>query len=361
MGQNRLRVGVIGTGEFAQVCHVPGIQSHPNSEVVGLCGSDYRRVRAIADQLGVSIVYTDYRELCVRDDVDAVTIATANRFHAEQALCAFKYGKNVFCEKPLAISVGQAREMATAAAASGKIHQVAFVFRYGFAVRELRRRLWSGDIGEPYYLRIQYDSWEGLKPDFRMSWRDQRDFAGAGVLFHLGSHLFDIVRFVLGPLDRVTGFVHTLPRMRTHALTGEPSMVETDDLAAAWFRSKGGVRGQWFIGRVTPPFAERGYLEVIGPEGALKAGLSRGAVDILKISLPSRPEWEDLPLPNEARDGKPHSLRLMMHSFVDACIRGELDSEIDASFEDGLAVQEAMEAVIEADRGLKWVMLQTNP
>jgi predicted dehydrogenase len=358
MEQRKLRVGVIGTGEFAQVCHVPGIQSHPNGEVVALCGSDHQRVRLIADRLGVRDVHINYGELCARDDVDAVTIVTPNRFHAEQALCALRYGKNVFCEKPLAVSVGQAREMAGAAVASKKIHQVAFIFRYGFAVRELRRRLQSGEIGQPYYLRIQYDSWGGLQSDFRTSWRDKRDFAGAGVLFNLGSHLFDIARYVLGPLDSVTGFVHNLPRLRPHAVTGELSMVETDDIAAAWFRSEGGVRGQWFIGRVTPPFAERGYLEVIGPEGALKAGLSRGSVDILKMSRPSRPEWEDLPLPDEARDGNPHSLKLMMHSFVDACLCGELNNEIDASFADGLAAQEAMAAVIEADRSMKWVSLQ---
>ena len=357
MERRKLRVGVIGSGEFAQVCHVPGISSHPNGEVVALCGSDYPRVRSIADRLGVSDVHMDYRELCARDDVDAITIVTANRFHAEQAVCAFRYGKHVFCEKPLALCVAQAREMTMAAIASKKINQVAFVFRYGFAVRELRRRLQSGDVGQPYYLRIQYDGWDGLQADFRASWRDLRDFAGGGVLFHLGSHLFDIARFVLGPMDVITGFVHKLPRLRPHAVTGELSMTDTDDLAAAWFRSKGGVRGQWFIGRVTPPFAERGYLEVIGPEGALKAGLSRGTVDVLKVSRPRQPEWEDLPLPDEAQDGKPHSLKLMMHSFVDSCLRGELNSEIDASFADGLAAQEAMAAVTEADQSMKWVTL----
>jgi predicted dehydrogenase len=358
MERRKLRVGVIGSGEFAQLCHVPGIQSHRDAEVVALCGSDYYRVRAVADRLGVPDVHIDYRELCARDDLDAVTIVTANRFHAEQALCALRHAKSVFCEKPLAMSVWQAREMVSAALTSKKINQVAFVFRYGFAVRELRRRLRVGDIGEPYYLRIQYDSWDGLQADFRTTWRDQQHLAGGGVLFHLGSHLFDIARFVLGPMEAITGFVHKLPRMRPHAVTGELSMIETEDIAAAWFRSKGGVRGQWFIGRVTPPFAERGYLEVIGPEGALKAGLSRGSVDALKVSRPRQPEWQDLPLPDEARDGKPHSLKLMMHSFVDACLRGELNSEIDASFADGLAAQEAMAAVIEADQSMKWVALQ---
>jgi predicted dehydrogenase len=77
----------------------------------------------------------------------------------------------------------------------------------------------------------------------------------------------------------------------------------------------------------------------------------------LKVSRPLQPEWKELPLPDEARDGKPHSLRLMMHSFVDACLRGELNSEIDASFADGLAAQEAMAAVIEADQSTRWVAL----
>ena len=181
MEQNKkLRFGVIGTGEFTQACHVPGLQSHPQAEVVALCGSEYDRVRTLANRFGIPDVYIDYRELCSRDDLDGVTIATPNAFHAQQALSAFEHGKHVLCEKPLAIDVQEAEKMLHAAQASGKVHQVAFTFRYGYAVRELRRRIQSGDIGQPYYLRVQYDSWKGLLSEWKVGWREKQDLAGGG-------------------------------------------------------------------------------------------------------------------------------------------------------------------------------------
>jgi predicted dehydrogenase len=221
----------------------------------------------------------------------------------------------------------------------------------------LRRRVQYGDIGKPYYLRVQYDNWNGLLPDRKASWKERQDLAGGGMLYELGSHLFDIARFILGPIAIATGFVQNFPRLRVHCLTNELTNVETDDIAATWFRHENGVRGQWFISRATPAFTDNGYLEVIGPEGALKASLSRGTIDILKISSPARPTWEELPLPDEAYDGKPHCLGLMMHSFVDACLRGKLNENVDASFIDGLAAQRAMAAVVEANEHLTWVPL----
>jgi predicted dehydrogenase len=353
----KLRVGVIGAGSFAEVGHIPGLQSHPNAEVVAVCGRRLEPTRALASRLGVPEVHTDYRELCARPDIDAVTIVTPNAVHCEQALAACGQRKHVFCEKPLGMNVDEARAMLAAAERAGIVHQVGFIFRYGFAVPELRRRLRAGDIGEPYYARVQYDGWEGLDANRKVFWQDKKATAGSGVLFNLGSHLFDMVRFALGPIDAVSGFLHHLPRQGIDAVSGESSAIETEEIAAAWFRHISGVRGQWFIGRITPPFAEKGYLEVIGPEGALKAGLSRGTVDRLKVSRPSAPEWQELALPAEAHDGQPHSVGRMMRSFVDACLRGRLDSESDASFYDGLAAQAAMEAVIEAERGLSWVRL----
>jgi predicted dehydrogenase len=263
----------------------------------------------------------------------------------------------VFCEKPLATSVAEACKMAQAAEQSGKVHQVGFTFRYGYAIQELRRRLHCGDVGQPYYLRVQYDNWKGLLPDWKANWRENASVAGGGMLYDLGVHLFDAARYVLGPIEATTGFVHHLPRMRSHSWTGELTAVQTDDLAAAWFRHANGVRGQWFISRCTPAFTDNGYLEVIGSQGALKASLSRGGVDVLKASSPARPDWEELPLPEQAHDGTPHCLNLMMRSFVDACLRGALREGVDASFQDGLAAQRAIAAVARASDSSAWIGL----
>ena len=153
----------------------------------------------------------------------------------------------------------------------------------------------------------------------------------------MGSHLFDLARFVLGPISAVEANLQYLPR---------PG-VETDDLALAWFRFASDARGHWHASRITPPRGDN-FVQVVGREGALEALLSRGRLDVLRAARPGG-GWEDLPLPDEARDGQSHALGRMMRSFVDACLQGRL-GEDDASFHDGLAAQQAITAAEESAR-----------
>lgn len=343
--RDRLRVGVIGTGTFARECHVPGIQSHPRAVVAAVCGRRIEAAKRLADDFGVPRAVSDFRELCADPGIDAVTIATANEAHHQQALEALRHGKHVFCEKPLAMSSAQAREMADAAAASGCVHLVAFTFRYNRGIAELRRRIRAGDLGTPYLARIQYDRWDGLLNDPSATWCDPRRPADSGMLMDLGSHLFDIIRHVLGPVHSVMGFTHTVRRSMRSSATGNTIDVQTDDLAAAWMKLNDDAHAQIFISRVTPPFGELGCLEVIGSHGALRAALSRGGVDFLKISTPGSPAWTDLPLPGPAANGHPLALGRMMRSFVDACLKGYSDPDLDAGFADGLAAQLAIDAL----------------
>jgi len=353
---DKIRVAVLGTGAFAETCHLPGLQSHPQAEVRAIYGRQKDRAQHLADRFNIPIVSTDYEELVNRSDIDAVTIVTPNIFHAKQACLALTSGKHVFCEKPLATNMSDAYEMVRAAEASGKIHQVAFTYRYLYGVRELRRRVNLGDIGVPHYMRAHYDCWDGLHPSFSAGFRDKLDLAGGGVLYDVGPHLFDLASFVLGPIESVTGFSKMIPRHRKNAesILGD---IETDDFASALFVHESGVRGQWFGSRATPPLAERSFLEVIGDEGALRASLSRGGVDMLKVSTPSKPTWDELSLPDKTDDESPHCLGAMMRSFVDACQRGKLD-ETDASFYAGLAAQEGVAAVEEAMAREAWVRIK---
>lgn len=356
----RLRLGVIGTGAFAETCHVPGLQSHPQAEVIVLCGRDYARTRAMAQRLNVPEVSIDYEELCARKDIDALTIATPNVFHARQAVACLAAGKHVFCEKPLGMSLDEAVTMLHVAESSRKIHQVAFTYRYLYGVQELKRRLLNGDIGSPHYIRLRFDSWEGLHPDATVGFREKMNLAGGGILYDVGSHLFDLIHYILGPIQAVTGFTASVPRERLDKYSEELALVETDDMAGAWFVCNNGVRGEWFASRATPSSDEKAYIEVVGRDGALKASLSRGVVDALKISRPTRQAWENVPLPVQASDGKAHCLPIMMRSFVDACLRGKSDEAIDASFYDGLAVQRAMAAVRESSCRLDWIPLEAG-
>jgi predicted dehydrogenase len=355
----KLRLGIIGTGAFVEECHLPGLQSHGNANVIVLCGRDYDRTRLLADRFGVPDVMRDYRELCSRDDIDAVTIASRNVDHASQAIAAIKGNKHVFCEKPLATSVKDAEEMVASAKSTNKICQVAFTYRYLYGIQFLKRLVSQGDIGKPHYVRIQYDTWQGLASGFRVGFRDRMELAGGGVLFDVGSHCFDLARYLLGPIAIVSGFTTHVPRSCPDSHTGLLTEVETDDIAGALFQYRDGVRGQVFVSRVTPSLGPKGFVEIIGRDGALRAMLSRGSVDLVQRSSPQNSMWEEVPLPDAAAlDGKPHCLGLMMRSFVDACGTGRLDEGIDASFSDGLSAQKAVAAVAESAKNPGWVEVE---
>ncbi len=286
---------------------MPGLQSHPHAEVVALCGRDLARTRALAERLHVPEITTDYRELCARKDLDAITIATPNACHAAQAQAAFAAGKHVFCEKPLGMSVrGSARDAnGLPRAVTGCTRSPSpIVICTGFKVK---RRVLQGDVGAPYYVRVKHESWEGLHPDAKVGFREKLDLGGGGVLYDVGSHLFDLVQFVFGPVHSVLGDMILVPRERLDPKTGALVPVETDDVVSAWFCCENGVHGHLFASRATPSSGEKAFIEVVGSQGALKASLSRGSVDVLSLSRPMHPAWERVPLPEGAADG-PSSL-----------------------------------------------------
>ncbi len=344
LDSQKVRCAVIGAGGFAEACHVPGLQTHPRAEVVVLCGRNEERRRAMAARLGVPETAADYREVVACPDIDAVTISTPNVSHGEIAIAALEAGKHVFCEKPLAMNAAEAEAMTRAARKSGQIHHVAFTFRYTHGVARLRQMLREGAIGQPFFVRMVGEGWGDLRPEAKVAWRHQASLAGAGMLADMGSHYFDLVNWVTGPVTEVCGMLHTVSRTPRDR-EGRLISVDSDDLACVWFRTENGVRGEFRSSRVTPAHADSGFLEVIGDRGALRVHLSRGDRDELRLLRPGEPASE-VTLPEESRGGEAYALGRMMRSFVDSVLRSSSDEELDPTFEAGLAVQRAQDAVL---------------
>jgi predicted dehydrogenase len=348
----KVRCAVIGAGGFAEVCHVPGLQAHPRAEVVVLCGRSEERRRAMAERLGVPETAADYGEVVTRPDIDAVTITTPNVSHREIARAALAAGKHVFCEKPLAMNTAEAEAMVRAARESGRIHQVAFTFRYTHGVARLRELLRAGAIGQPFFVRMVGEGWGDLRPEARVAWRHQAALSGAGMLADMGSHYFDLVNWVVGPVAEVCGMLHTVPRTRPDA-EGRPTPVDTDDLAHVWFRTSQGVQGEFRSSRVTPSRGDSGFLEVVGNQGALMASLSRGDRDELRLLRPGAPA-EEITLPEESRTGETYALGRMMGSFIENILHGRSEADLAPTFEAGLAAQHAQDAVLRSVERRAW-------
>lgn len=349
----KTRIAVLGAGRFAGEAHLPGIKAHPEAELVALYSRSLEQARRVAEAAGgVPLVSDDLEALLARGDIDAVTVASSDDNHYHYTMAALRAGKHVFCEKPLAVRAELAAQMVREARARGRINQVAFIFRYTYCLQALRRLLQAGDIGEPYYVSIEFQSFSPVRSRQVGTWRDRAESYGAGWVAEIGSHCVDSVNWLLAPVTEVCAIAHTLPR-EVLDTAGQAHAHETLDMAAILVRTAGAAQGQITASKITPPQLTPDSIRVVGPEGALWATLTRGQQESLRRLRPGG-NWEDVGLPAAAHDGRPHAMFRMLGSFVDACRRGGIDLDQDADFEEGYRVQSALDAVVTATQSRRF-------
>ena len=183
-----------------------------------VCGRSPDGVAAAAGKLGWESHTTDWRALVERDDIDLIDICTPGDTHAEIALAALAAGKHVLCEKPLANTVAEARDMAAAAAkaqAQGVRAMCGFNYRRVPAVELMRRMVAGGRIGELRHVRAQYLQDWIVDPSFPLVWRLRKEIAGSGALGDIGAHIIDMTQYVTGQaIASVSALTETFVRSR---------------------------------------------------------------------------------------------------------------------------------------------------
>ncbi|WP_040951297.1 Gfo/Idh/MocA family protein, partial [Gorillibacterium massiliense] len=193
MKDKRIRVGMIGY-KFMGKAHSNAYRSLPmffpntklKPEMTAICGRNEQAVAQAAAQFGWVDSVTDWRELISRDDIDLIDINAPSNAHKEIALAAAKAGKHIFCEKPLALTLADAREMLQAAEESGITHMVGFNYRFSPAVRLAKKLIESGRLGKLYHFRAWFLQDWIIDPDFPLVWRLQKEIAGSGSHGDLG-------------------------------------------------------------------------------------------------------------------------------------------------------------------------------
>lgn len=340
-----MRFAVLGAGKFASEAHLPGLKAHPGAEVAALFSRSKAHGEHIASLVGgVPLVTDDMAGLLARTDIDAVTVASSDDNHYHYTMAALRAGKHVFCEKPLAVQAALAHEMATEARNRQRINQVAFIFRYTYCMQELRRLVKAGKIGKVHWVQLVWDGFSNVAARRRLTWRERADVHGGGELAELGSHFFDAVNWVVGPISEVCAVTFALPRFVVDEQGNEHPQTSLD-LASVLLRTSNDSQGEVTTSRITPSTNGGAYIQVSGEQGALWASMTRGQGEFLRFMQPGG-KWEDVQLPEAAADGKPHAMFRMLGSFVDACQRGHIDNEGDADFTAGYVVQSAIDQAI---------------
>ncbi|RKN80474.1 Gfo/Idh/MocA family protein [Paenibacillus ginsengarvi] len=217
---NEVRVGMVGY-KFMGKAHSHAYRdlpmffpNAPRPVQKVICGRNEADVKTAAVQLGWEEAVTDWRELVVRSDIDLVDINAPSDAHKEIAIAAAKAGKHLFCEKPLALTLADAKEMLAAAEAAGVKHMVGFNYRFAPAVQLAKKLIDDGRLGRIYHFRAAFLQDWILDPDFPLVWRLDRNVAGSGAHGDLGAHLIDMGRFLVGEMTEVVGMSETFIKER---------------------------------------------------------------------------------------------------------------------------------------------------
>ena len=197
-----IAVGIVGAGQIARF-HVEAIAS-AGGRVAMITDTHEATGRHLARQAGAEFV-TDVETLLTNPDISAVIVATPNAAHFSVAMAALEAGKDVLCEKPMTTREADSRRLATEAANRPRqIFQVGYMKRFspGFLLlRDLLPR-----IGEIVCADVRVMA--SRQPTATDSWYRQPNQSGGGILTHSGSHLIDVIRFLLGEPVRVDARVH---------------------------------------------------------------------------------------------------------------------------------------------------------
>ena len=136
--------------------HLPALHAHPNAEIIAICGRNPENAQRMAARWNIPQIYTDYRTMIDRGDLEAIVVSTANDTHYPMTMKALQSGLHVLCEKPLALTYAQAQEMADLAEEKGLKHMVPFTYSFMPTARYLKELIESGYIGQPYHLNMRY-------------------------------------------------------------------------------------------------------------------------------------------------------------------------------------------------------------
>ena len=272
----KLRIGIIGTGGISG-SHIGAYLNQPDVELVAGCDLIPGKAEAKFAEYEVKDAkfFTDYKEMIDTVEMDAVSVCTYNRTHAECTIYALEHGLNVLLEKPMTVTLDEAIAIRKAEKASGKLVSVGFQPRFDANMQMIKKIVESGELGRVYYVQTG----GGRRHGIPVSWSGtfiENDKAGLGALGDIGCYSIDLVMNALGnpkPLTvsgTATDYFGTTPE--AYSQVGKPECAKkfsVDDFASAYIRLEGGIildfRIAWYMHLDTP-----GDTIIMGTKGSLR-------------------------------------------------------------------------------------------
>lgn len=375
----QIRIGLVGYGFIGRI-HTLAYKLLPmmydpfpvDIKLVGVSTASQASMQKGVEQGGYEFGTTDWRELVERDDIDAIDCCTPNYLHKEVLIAAMRAGKQVCCDKPLAMNLAEAQEIVAVAQEMGVQHQMVFNYRFVPALMRAKQLVEEGLLGRVFSFRAAYLHAGYIDPARPMSWRLDLSKGGGGALFDLGAHVLDLVRFLLGEYDSILARTETFIKERPLPDRPDQRMaVEVDDLALMTVQMANGAVGTVEASRLATGTNDELRLEIHGQGGALRFNLmDPNWLYVFDAREPGAPiggtrgfkaiETVQRYPPPAVLPGPKFSIGWMryhvasQYAFITSLVEGRPTGP---DFVDGMKIQEVMEAGYISARERRWVSL----
>ena len=389
-------VGMVGYGFIGKV-HSHAHLSLPllydplpaRTRLVGVCTASEASGRKAQEQAGFEFATTDYQALLERKDIQLIHVCTPNDAHYAVVMDALRAGKHVYCDKPLALSVEQAKEICSLAQSVPTVKQMTFNYRFVPALMRARELTETGYLGELFGFRVAYLHAGYIDPKRPFSWRTELARSGGGAIADLGAHIIDLTRHLIGEGSSVarggefaslSATLQTLIPERMDSRTGNLRRVDVDDVAVAQCRLAGGAMGTLEASRMATGVQDELRVELHGSRGGLRFNLMEpNWLDAYDATRPEAPLGGDrgyTRIEAVTRYPKPYALGatkntvgwLNFHiqslfdfvSNVAALTEGRPTNPLSPTFADGLAAQQVIAACQQsASQASAWLPVTT--
>jgi predicted dehydrogenase len=266
----QLGVAVVGTG-FGQAIHIPGLQHHPRTKIVAVYNRDLGKAKAIADSHQIYYASNQLEKILALPEVEAVSISTPPFLHYEMGKMVLEAGKHLLLEKPMNLSAQETKELYHLAAQKNLVATADFEFRYIPAWQLLAEHLEQGYVGQKRLVKIDWMVASRASRDRPWNWYSRKEMGG-GALGAVGSHAFDYINWLFGPVKRLCAFLTCAIKERPDpSAGGELKPVDADDTCLIMLELADGTPCQLTISSVT--YQGRGHwVEIYGDRGTLVLG-----------------------------------------------------------------------------------------
>jgi predicted dehydrogenase len=371
-----LGIGIVGFGFIGKVhaysyINMPIFYDPPpcRTRIVGVATSRPESAARVRDVIDVELATDDYLDLIDRNDIQAIHVCTPNDAHKEILLAAIRAGKDIYCDKPLALNASEADEIKAALDGYEGIHMMTLQNRFIPATLRAKQLADEGFLGEVVSFRGVYLHAGYTDPNRPMSWRLDRPRSGGGALYDLGSHVVDLLQHLIGPFTAVRADTETFVKERPDPKTGKKVPVEVDDLALLTARTAGGAVGTIEASRVATGTNDDLRIEIHGTKGGMRWNLMDpnwlevydatdpgepigGMRGFTRIETVSRyPEPAGFPSP-KAPYGWIRGHMAAIHHFVTGIVE---DRPVRPDLRDGARLQKVLDTAYESAKTGGWL------